>query len=69
MTPLYASAASALAVGLILYVAGLARPIWRSAALVMVAAFAGYFAYEKYGAKCCTACGETSEKTSPEKGK
>jgi len=67
MTPLHASAASALAVGLILYAMGVARPIWRSAALVLLSAFAGYYTYQQYkGAECC---GETAEKTCPDKGK
>ena len=48
MDPLRASAAAAIGVGLILYVAGLARPIWRSATLVLLSTFAGYYAYQMH---------------------
>lgn len=60
MEPLYVSAAAAIAVGLILYVTGLARPLWRSGALVMVSAFAGYYVYQKYTR------GKPGEKTCPQ---
>ena len=70
MDPLYVSAAAAIVVGIVLYVSGLARPLWRSAGLVMVSAIAGYYVYQKYyPKKPSVECGETEETKEAQKDK
>ena len=53
---LIASGTGAVAAGAIIFYFGMQRPLWRSAAVVLLAALAAYFAYSYIFPEKCEAC-------------